>query len=238
MGRKMKKVFIIIGIVVISVYSWGGTYFSVKSDKYVQNSEIGLKLGNLAISGGIDTLFFSINNKATNSTQIKEYTENNYGEYELDWSDSNEFEVITSGSARLFIPNVGLKLFLSNKRASPFVFGTIYKSFANIDYTLGSEGTSEELPDNIKDSIEDLLGFWGINIGLGGEYKVNDSFSIVAEHGFRLILSTTVSKEEKRTSYESHYYGNKIKEEINKWENSLKGKFGFTYTNIGVSFNF
>lgn len=90
----------------------------------------------------------------------------------------------TDISASLFIPHAGLKFFLGSGDAKPYLFGNFFKSFASIKAEV--DGTSM-LGEETEELAKDLLSFWGIKVGFGGEYTISDHFSVGGEWGFHML---------------------------------------------------
>lgn len=161
-------------------------YFSVKINPHLQNARFGLNMGSLHPFIGLD--YLSIGAKVNFSTTIDMgYYYYSYGAGEIDVSAEIE------AKASLIMPTIGIKYYLSQATVKPYLVSSFIKSFPSIDMdmTVEIDGDSESeslLGDDEKDFIKELMSFWGVNVGFGTEWAINEHFSLGGEYGIRFIF--------------------------------------------------
>jgi len=160
--RKGLYSLIVLALVMPALAFGQGTVFTVKMGPALQTAQIGLPMGNLQPYIGLD--YFSISASA----------------------DLGDLGGDLEASGSLLMPHIGAKLFLSANEVKPYVFGNFFKSFASVKVEADGE---DMLGDEATDMIKDLLGFWGIKVGFGAEYSVNEKFSIGGEWGLNMLFA-------------------------------------------------
>lgn len=225
MIKKMMLLLILLGF----NYIWAGNIvFSIKPNDLVQNASIGYQMNNILIYGGMELGLISATIKETDY-----FNWGNYSEYE---------SKRINASAVIFAPQLGLRFYTTNKHLNPYLYGEIFKAFTSVKgkskivkkynngYYSDTNTTVNELSDEQKKGLGDVLSPWGLNFGLGVDYPINNYFSIFGQYGFRMIYSSsTYSKSDDSSYYED--MDDELKAEFN-------GAFKFTTASLGISFNF
>jgi len=156
--KKAIQLMIILAVMAMPVMASAQSMnFGVKlSGHDLQSAQIGMLMGSLQPYFGLD--YYSVG------------------------GDFGEGDAKMEASAALFIPQVGLRLFLSqNNPTKPYIFGSFFKSFPSVS----AEAGGEKAPDEVLDPIKEALGFWGLAFGFGAEYAVNEWFAVGGEFGLK-----------------------------------------------------
>ncbi|MBN2369359.1 MAG: hypothetical protein JXO72_02615 [Vicinamibacteria bacterium] len=91
----------------------------------------------------------------------------------------------------LFVPHVGARYYFSSEPVRPYVYGGFFKAMSSVKLDIAGENS---LDDDTKKLLEDMLGFKGFKLGFGGEYRVNEHFSVGGEFGMNLYSLSAESK--------------------------------------------
>ncbi len=197
----MKKVLLVTVFVVLFVgigffgtnrcFAQSKFAFGVKPGMTMQTSYFGFTAGKFLPYASMDLLWITANYTETNQ-------ENNYSESYGNSSSSTYWEErTTKGKALLFIPHFGSKFYVYGSRSSEglrsYLNGDFYFSLSSVSgkeevnwrntYDGSSESghSSQKLDKKTKDLVEDILSFWGFNLGFGAEYMFSEHFSIGGE---------------------------------------------------------
>lgn len=217
-----------------------GLELIIRPGSTVQSGSLGYRMGALTAYGGLDLVGISAESR---SSEVEEYLDPGWYGYR------EEFESEMSGSAMLFMPHVGGKFAFGHGDVTPYVFGSVFKSFAFVsaeaeyswaDYEdsdgdgvwddIDSGGGSEELDSELEDALESLLGFWGLNLGVGGQYQMAERFAIGAEFGMRMVFTSTGE-----ISYGDDYHG-EMEEWTDTWSEEASASLRMTYATVFFTF--
>ena len=177
----------------------GGLVLGVKPGALLQSAHFGFSTGFIMPYAGFDHLGISV--------------------------DAGEL----SASAALYIPHFGAKLFFNQGAGkgdvTPSIAADFFTSMASVD--LDVEGlTDEELDmDEILDTAEELLEFWGFNLAFGAEYFLSDNFSVGGEYGLRYLKDSVEIGEE----------GEELLEDL---VDEISASFRMTYAGVCLSYYF
>ena len=202
----------------------------------LQSGSIGYSTGSIMAYAGFDLLGVGADFEYTAVETYTDYWEG----YDVreEWGSS------LSGSATLFMPHLGGRFSVGQGDVRPYVFGSLFKSFAFVNaesdwyerrYIDGvlvyeDEG-SDELDDDVEEFMESLLGFWGLNLGVGAEYQMSERFSLGAEFGMRMVF-TSATRGETTTDYDDWY----DEEWTQQWEEEATGSLRMTYVALVMGF--
>jgi hypothetical protein len=253
----MKKGLCILVLAVIFVFvSYPGTNqcfaqrkfaFGIKPGMTMQTSYFGFTAGKFLPYASLDLLWMTVNYTETN--EGNNYSEN-YG-----YSSSSTYweERTTKGKALVFIPHFGSKFYVYGSQASEglrsYLNGDFYFSLSSVSgkeevswrntYDGSTEygHSSQKLDKETEDLVEDILSFWGFNLGFGTEYMFSEHFGIGGEYGFRLFFDKIKWGGDNSWSYgspgSSYYYSYQ-----SKWEDELSLTLKMNYAVVAVNFYF
>lgn len=232
---------IIVLVVFVPVFSYGGVVFSVKPGTGIQSSQFGLKMGKLTPYIGADLIAIGAEGK---------YTETDWSE---DWASGGLFKsrdetLDLSGSATLIIPHVGLRLFLSHKELRPYFYGGFFKSFAFVNvkgsnvtryYNPQGQITDEDKDDMALEgeeekAVKDILSPWGLFVGFGVEYPFSKHFSVAGEYGLRMFFTSAKYEHEDSDDYD----GDGIDDWREEWDQELSGSLKMSQAAISLIYYF
>jgi hypothetical protein len=151
------------------------------------------------------------------------YSEEDYDEYydyyyDIYYEHRSIESTEIDASAFILIPHFGIKFLMGSRDVKPFLFGNVFFSIPSVtaeSKTRDEEWTyvndqlvdheinrdTDELDDETKDLVNDILGFWGITLGGGAEYFFSENFSIGGEFGVRLIFNTVEYSDKTHEEY-------------------------------------
>lgn len=188
-----------------------------------QSATLGLNMGNIRLSGGVDVghLSLTMRNTVTREEDLNEET----------ISDSS-----VNVSGNMIIPGGEAKLFLASNTVRPYINGGFFKSFSSVDIGLNSDQVDEnsenyeqgqEEINKIEENISDALNFWGTKVGFGAEYKINDHIALSGEAGMRLLFHSFDYEDEYENEYDNY---------VEKTRSEVSSRFGATYTKGTITF--
>ncbi len=219
--------------------------FGVKPGMTIQNSYFGFTAGKFLPYAGLDLLWLTVNYKETSSGSSY-YSYHGYS-YISTWREEQE----SKGKALVLIPHFGSKFYVRGAQASEglraYLNGDFYFSLPSVsgeeerswtyteDGSVESGHSSEKMDKETEELIEDVLSFWGLNLGFGTEYMVSEHFSVGGEYGFRLWFNKI--KWSGESGYSSGYppYQQSYQE---KWEDELSLTLKMNYAVIALNFYF
>lgn len=226
-----------------------GLTVSFKSYGPINGTSVGLKLGPLAVFGGLDIARISAEFESSSTRYRKdEYYDSQTGDYSYSplykyYESSSSF----MGNALLAIPHVGGKLFLSQSPLIFYIFGAGRMVIPSVEGISEGEWTrydmdgrvtdsdywSEELEEPDKEQIYDALDFIGITLGFGVEYPLfSENFTVGGEYGL-MFFSNSYLYEDEYTNEEDGIvvYKRELVEKV-------KGDLGITNTSISLNYYF
>ncbi|MBN2104702.1 hypothetical protein JW835_11740 [bacterium] len=210
----------------------GSPVFTVRLGPKMQSSQVGFQVGPIQPYIGLDymSMGFNANVIITNS-----HAETDTSIFITDYKIDSDIE----GNVRIWMPHIGVRYYINNHTTKPYLFAGIFKSFASIDAGADFDNTyydengnidftaseSEKLDKETVSLLEDLLGIWGLNFGLGAEYTVNEHFSIGGEFGFKYAKTSTSSTNEaiESVDYSDYYTGDYYSVNISDGYNEYSG---------------
>lgn len=151
-----------------------GAVFSIteiRSDTQFQGAELGLSLGIIEVTGGIDG--FYLNLTATDTAQLL-----------------GDDDMRASVTGMVMIPHVGIKLNFGTRNSYPFVRGSYFRIIPSLNASL-EVNYEETIPDELLDDVDaylEKLGVSGGKIAVGAAYKFNDYVGISGEAGGRFFF--------------------------------------------------
>jgi len=171
--------------------------FGIKPGFGLNSAYIGINQGHFTPFIGADLLWISADGDYQKS----------YEDYQSADTYFKETTTINfSGKAFLLVPQLGLKYAFGNKNIKPHLSAAVFLGLPLVE--LNADGTREswEFVDDalirheqesaiddlneIENTVNDALGFWGIHFGAGAEYFFDPHFSIGGEYGFRLLFDS------------------------------------------------
>lgn len=217
--------------------------FGVKPGMTIQNSYFGFTAGRFLPYASLDLVWMTV--KLTESSSSYDtYYGNTYTYWE---------EHTYKGKAVLLIPHFGSKFYLRGSNATeglrtylnadlylsiPSVSGEEEKSWRRTwDGQSESDHWSKKMDKEDEELIEDVLSFWGFNLGFGTEYMFSEHFSIGGEYGFRLFFNGIERHGESSSSYGdpgSPYYQSYQDE----WDDELRLTLKMNYAVVALNFYF
>lgn len=207
MKRTILVVILISVIVRITLQAQSELTVSFKSYGPINGTSVGLKLGSLAVFGGLDIVRITAEFESSSTTYDTDwyydyYTEDYvYSSLYKKYESSSSFE----GNALLAIPNVGRKLYLSQLPMIFYIFGTGRMVIPSVDgrseeewkhydmdgSIIDSEYWEKELEESDKEQIHDALDFFGITLGFGVEYPLfSEYFTVGGEYGLTFFSNS------------------------------------------------
>lgn len=220
--------------------------FGVKPGMGIQNSYFGFTAGRFLPYAGLDLLWMTVNFKETDyrSSYDEHYGQTSTSTY---WEERT-----TKGKAILLIPHFGSKFYVYGSEASEglrtYLNGDLYFSIPSVSgeeeesWRYTSDGltesghSSEKMDKETEELVEDVLSFWGFNLGFGTEYMFSEHFSIGGEYGFRLFFNKIKMHGEDSGSYgEPGYYYHSYQE---KWDDELSLTLKMNYAVVALNFYF
>jgi hypothetical protein len=213
--------------------------FSVSPGQVLQSAQVGMDMNTLMPYVGLDV--YSAAAKTTNDDTNYSYDAGNNRFYV-----SSDNHSTLEGNATLLIPHVGARMYLGGKRdVRPYLFADLMKSMAvvsvkgksttryyNTSGVLTSTTTSDrDLSEQAKSTAEDLLGFWGIGLGFGGEYAFSDHFSVGGEYALRWLGTGTEQSVNTPGNVSTFDYPE-------KWSSEISGGLKLTSSRIVMNFKF
>ncbi|MBN2564621.1 MAG: hypothetical protein JXB46_02815 [Candidatus Eisenbacteria bacterium] len=212
----------------------GSMQLIMRPGSSLQSASLGYNMGALTPYAGLDIVGIS------GDASTKEVEIENYYDARTEYRYENESSL--SGSAMLIMPHVGIRYAFGQGDVRPYVFGSVFKSFASVSaeaketerwYEDGelvdSDESGDDLDEDTEKMLESLLGFWGLNLGVGGEYLMTERFSIGAEFGLRMVFTST--SRDGGSSYDDYWY-----EESESWEEEASASLRITYASIFLGF--
>jgi hypothetical protein len=192
--------------------------FGVKPGMTMQTSYFGFTAGNLLPYASMDLLWMTVNLEETSG-----------GPYD---SNKESFK----GKAFLLIPHFGSKLYIHGagtpEGLRAYLNGDLYFSIPSV--SIKEDGM--EVDDEGQELIEDVLSFWGFNLGFGTEYMFSEHFSIGGEYGFRIFFDKIKQEGERSGYYYDPDYGYRSYQE--KWEEELSLTLKMNYAVVALNFYF
>ncbi len=211
--------------------------FSVSPGELLQSAHVGLDMQTFVPYVGLDIA--GAHGKATYDRTYYSYDFTN-SRYYRDEVSHQEME----GSATLIVPHIGARMYFgAGKDVKPYVFAELMKSMAFVKGTSTSQSTyynaagavtgtdesSQKLDGAQKDMITDLMGFWGINVGFGGEYAFSERFGVTGEYVLRYLGTGTKQSESKAATATSS---------PTNWSDDLSGTLKMTGGRFGMVYRF
>jgi hypothetical protein len=174
----------------------GKIVFSVSPGQAVESAQLGLSTGTIMPYFGFDLLGVAAKAKTRSTNSYVVGTD-------VVLIDQTED---LKGSAMLFIPHFGARLYFGKNDVRPYVFGDVLKSIASVNVEGVQEAraylngvlvdTAREsiaLGDEAEEQIKKVLGFWGVSTGFGGEYAFSEHFNLGGEYALRWFHTSTKS---------------------------------------------
>lgn len=150
---------------VIPAVALAGPFFNISPGQQLQGMQLGMTFGKFEPYVGLDMMGIS-------------------GKINI---ASDEDDLEASASASLFIPNIGTRFAFGATPLKPYVYLGFLKSFGSVSAKISEGSESLEFEGELKDQINDLMSFWGINAGFGAEYPFSEHFGVAGEYGFRYL---------------------------------------------------
>ncbi len=249
MKRKNLSLAIFIGLMVpVLLQAQNGLIVSFKSRWPVNGTSIGLKLGPLAVYGGLDMLKLAADGEQQSTDYGREwYYDDITGEYtEGNLYKQSESSSVYEGEALLALPHAGVKLYLVNAPLRAYLLGSAFLVVPSVSgrgegsYTGYSpdgaieyrDSWKEELEQSDLEQIHDALDFIGLTLGFGIEYPVSEHFAVGGEYGFSFLTNSYHSEDE----YVAEWDG--VVEWKSVWENKGRAALGITNTSITLNYYF
>jgi hypothetical protein len=219
--------------------------FGVKPGMVINSAYLGINQGNFVPFIGVDMLWISAHVDYETMDESHQYFGSTfYRDFEL--------KTITyNGNAFVLIPQLGAKLFLTSNVARPYIFASGFVSFPLVN--LDADGTMEhwqyendsllvhqikpfsERIDEVRETIKQVLSFWGFTIGGGAEYFFNPHFSLGGEYGVRVMIDKAKYEQRNLTPESTFYPSEKFK---NKWQTEVSASIRMSYAVISANFYF
>lgn len=157
------------------------------------------------------------------------YTWEEAGE-RIDWQRNRivEYEETTEFKGSLFMPNIGVKMFLSQNEK--------IKSFANLNFSKPFLNGEVEYDGDIDDDFEENvnnLKLWGAEASFGAEYYFDEHFSLGGEFGLR-YFHLKYKEETERQTY-NPYTGDPEELDV---ETDVNFALNPTFSRISLNFYF
>ncbi len=227
-----------------------GLTVSFKSHGPINGTSVGIKLGPLAVFGGLDIARISAEFESSSTSYHTDwYYDSQTGDYVRSpiykyYESSSSF----MGSALLAIPHVGGKLFLSQSPLISYIFGAGRMVIPSVEGSveeerrwydvdgdlIDSDDFTEELEESDKEQIYDALDFIGITLGFGVEYPLfGENFTVGGEYGL-MFFSNSYFYEGESTNEDD----DGIVIWKREWEDRIKGDLGITNTSITLNYYF
>ena len=189
---------------------------AIGTGRSLQSAALGFDMGNIRISGTVDSAFLSIDSEISQS-------------YDNETRSSSQ-----NYSGRVIIPGGEVKFFLGNNKVRPYLLGGIFKSLSGVEISssISNQNISNidtQQTEEIEKLVEEALNFWGTKFAFGTEYKINENIGLSAETGMHMFFDSVEIENKQRNEYE---------EIIAKTRNELSAKLGATYTTISLNFYF
>jgi hypothetical protein len=247
-----KTFFVVVGVVLVFCACYGDASesfaqsrfaFGIKPGMTMQTSYFGFTAGRFLPYASMDMLWMSVKMTETRSSHDTYYG-NTYDYWE---------EQTFKGKAVLFIPHFGAKWFVHGASRSdglraylnadlylsiPSVSGEEEKSWRQTYNGQTESGHwSKKMDKDEEELIEDVLSFWGFNLGFGTEYMFSEHFSVGGEYGFRLFFNGIERHDESSSSYGnpgSPYYQSYQDE----WDDELRLTLRMNYAVVALNFYF
>jgi hypothetical protein len=236
----MKKITIVLLALLVPAAGFSQIVFTVKAGGSMNCAQVGYSMGSLEPFFGLDVVALSgkiTSNSTTWSADVAG-----------DLFRSGTYDSETSGNITLFMPRLGAKFFFKAGALRPYVTASVLKSFASLDtknhvtyksynsdgdVTYESENDTTLLPDETKSLVEDLLGFFAFEGGIGVEYTINKYISVGAEYGFGLMLPSGETKSTEAEDYNADGHDDYRYESTTK----LSATLGITHALLVVNFH-
>lgn len=197
----MKKLLVVIISALLCLpilaYGQGNTpVFSVKINPDFQAAQFGLDMGSLQPYIGLDYIALGAKASVDATIDMSDYYYY-YGYYSYMPTTTQPTTITVSGEvegkASLLMPFVGVKFFMSQNPVRPYLFGSVFKSFPSVSLEMtatmdGESQTEDILGDKGTDFVKDMLDFWGVDVGIGAEWTINEHFSIGGEYGVKFLM--------------------------------------------------
>ncbi len=229
------------------LFAQSDVVFGVKPGTVINSAYFGLKMDNLVPMVGADVLWITASGEYT-STE-----DNHWGSFYSGtiFREKRVSDLEFDGSALLVIPHIGAKYLLGSGDVRPYFFANAFFSIPSVKLETdrrdewwsyeddklvdhGKDSGSENLDSKTKETINDILGFWGVTLGGGAEYFFSERFSIGGEYGIRLFFNSVdisnVPAGPDADSYGETYTG--------EWEGELSASLRLTYAVVSLNFYF
>jgi len=223
-------------------------YFATKPNNLVGSACAGFKLGNFVPFMGLDFIWLSVTGDFAYDGQRF------WPSSSLHYSSVENIKVDFNGQSSLFIPHFGLKCFLSAKQIKPYLCASYFYSIPKVNFHATWERDTydldnifdnefidydheretydfEDIDEDIKDGISDLLHFYGITIGGGGEYYLSKHFSFGGEYGIRMFFNKVSFTHEETKAEPTDIYEK-------EWDSALMASFKINYAVACLNFYF
>jgi hypothetical protein len=220
--------------------------FGIKPGMTIQNSYFGFTAGRFLPYASMDLLWMSV--KMTETSEEHRQDDSYYGSTRYSYWDEQTIE----GKALVLIPHFGSKLYIYGSQASEglrsYLNGDLYFSISSVsgeeeeswrytyDGATESGHSSDKWDKKTEELVEDVLSFWGFNLGFGTEYMFSEHFSIGGEYGFRLFFNKIKWQDENSWSYGTPGYDYHSYQE--KWEDELSLTLRMNYAVVALNYYF
>lgn len=153
-----------------------GTSFTIneiRSDNQMQGAELGLEMGPLVITVGVDAMYLKATALDTTGMIAEE-------------------DLVAEVEGAVLFPSVGLKILLGSKPSRFFLKGTISKFMPLLEVSaqVGSEElVTPEMKKLIEESLE-AFEYYGGKVGFGVEHRFDNRLALIGEFGIRYHIAS------------------------------------------------
>lgn len=217
---KMKKILTtFVFVTLISIMSNAQFTATVKPGFNLDGVSFGYRFSKLTPFIGFQYLGF----KANSSYE----SVHKYWDYDSTYYETRDYRT-TKIKGRAFIPYLGIKYhFLNQYPLQAYAIASINKPILSGSYEHTYDGNPDP-DDELNDAIRSTSLFGG-ELGLGGEYFLNEHFSLSGEFGFRFaFFSYAYDYTDTDSGYQDYY----------AYTDQLDLKLNSTYTAIALNFYF
>ncbi|MBL7192146.1 hypothetical protein ISS30_10675 [bacterium] len=250
----MKK--LVIGLCYLALIA-GGVFaqanFTARPGALINSADFGVKMGAVNPYIGIDIAWVTV---SFNESYDYNFIYPSYSGAAFQTISKETYEM--NGNAILFVPHAGLKIYFNDEfitgKTIPYLRGGFFMSIpsVSVDWKETDENwyyengvlvdydpweDSGELEDEELELVEDILSFWGLEIGFGAEYFFSDNFSLGGEFGMRMLFNDVkASGDDEWSSGQqgSSYY----EHQTEAWEDEVSATFKLTYAVLTLNYHF
>jgi hypothetical protein len=247
--KKHTLILLVLGLSISTfLHAKSGLTISFKTGVPTHGTQIGLKIGPLAVLAGVDSIRLT-GNFEENVTYYERDEIYNSQTGGWEWTDLYKYKEYSSemqGQGLLTIPNISGKFYAIQSSLNAYLFGSAQMvipsvdgweksstTYYDADGSITDRSSSETyLSDSDKEQIHDVLDSIGLTLGFGIEYPLDKHFSIGGEYSLTYYSNQYAHEDQDTDDYDT------ITSWKKEWEEKARGDLGITGTRFTLNYYF